>query len=424
MKKKILLSFVSVFVLCTSFILPVSATDVYLEDYDPFENIVDDTQYYGSFNGKEYPIIPQIPGMSYFYDIEGFAVTNYVYVGTSSTYFNQVFTSENNKYYQFRVNFLPAERCTRNQTYDIRFHFTTNLSVDAARNAVLTYNDMSYSNAGSFTNGVVKAGSGSFYIEFTDVVFNVESPQWFLYFYGTSTSTSSSLVCSGVSVKEVPKDISVDLGNLSGIMENIGLNVNEIGVNVIAIRDYCISLIEAINLNFGILHEKIDGLKSSMISKLDEVKTSINTIGSDIVASVNGFSSSVTGHFNSLNTWIQNQTASITSKLNDLLVYFKGNEQSNSSVDNNNQSSNNANDTFSDYNDIESGYMDSMNESLGSIDTNNNLFGMGDFVKTGSFVSTQLENIYNSNVIIQNVIMYGLILGLSLTVIGISTKRG
>lgn len=393
MKKKILLSFVSIFVLCTSFVLPVSATNSAAE-------------YFGTFNGKEYPIrCTDLNSSSYAVPVGSFEYSwNVADINFNNSYWFSSTTStvtlQPGEYYVGCVIYLP-ELIPANNEFSLSFslnHTFASLTANYIEigNALASYRGMfDFSNSGSnwLSEPLISKTENTKYI-------NVR------FMAKVTVAQQVTFNITSLNVTKSSSAVDIELGLISDMLEIISLNLNEIGINVIDIRSYCISILSSINDNFSILHDKIESLKSSMISKFDSVVSTINS------------------NFTSLNSWIQNQTTSITSKLNDLLVYFKGNEQSNSSVDKNNQSSNNAGNTFDEYNDLESGYMNDMTSNLGSIDTSNNLFGLTDFMATGTFVSTQLENIYNSNPIVQNVIMYGLILGLAFTVIGISTKWG
>lgn len=75
------------------------------------------------------------------------------------------------------------------------------------------------------------------------------------------------------------------------------------------------------------------------------------------------------------------------------------------------------------YDSVESGLTDDFNSSLTDLDTDINLFNSNDFITTGTFVSDQLTNIFNSNSNISNMIMFSLIIGFSLTLIGIGVRR-
>lgn len=196
----------------------------------------------------------------------------------------------------------------------------------------------------------------------------------------------------------VPQGVEV-LGNGALVSESIGNNIFLVswGENN--------ALIEAIKAEFNGTNNILSSMSSTLDNSIIAVKNAVTSIGSNIVSSITSMSSAV------------------TSKLDDLLNYFKGDENTDNTVNDNTSSNNQLNDTVNQYDQIESGMIDDFNTNIGNIDTTNNLFALGDFIATGTFVSTQMTNIYNSNQIVQYMITFGLILGIALTVIGISTKR-
>lgn len=196
----------------------------------------------------------------------------------------------------------------------------------------------------------------------------------------------------------VPQGIEV-LGNGALISSTIAKNIYLVswGQNN--------ALIEAIRNEFANTDTILNNMSNRLNQAIINCMNAVSTVGSNIVNSVASMSSAVTG------------------KLNDLLNYFMGDDKTDETVDSNNSSNNELNSTVNQYDQIESGMVDDFNANLGNIDTTNNLFGLGDFIATGTFVSTQMTNLYQSHQIVQYMITFGLILGIALTVIGISTKR-
>lgn len=81
------------------------------------------------------------------------------------------------------------------------------------------------------------------------------------------------------------------------------------------------------------------------------------------------------------------------------------------------------NSAVNNYDSIEQGLVEDFNTNISNLNTDLNIFGVTDFVKTSTFVSTQLQTIYNSNEYIQYVVMFSLVLGIAMTIIGIKTRR-
>ena len=169
----------------------------------------------------------------------------------------------------------------------------------------------------------------------------------------------------------------------------------------------------AINSNISVL---ISGLK-------DSVENGFHQMNSAITNQTLAMQNHITQSFNSLNTWITNQTTSINNKLQDVINNIQGNNTQIESKPNLENSTNDLDDKINEYDDIEGGLVDDFNTNIGAIRPNNDLITNNDFIKTSTFVATQMTRIYESNSIIQMTITFGLIIGLAFTIIGISVKR-
>lgn len=120
---------------------------------------------------------------------------------------------------------------------------------------------------------------------------------------------------------------------------------------------------------------------------------------------------------NSVNNSIKEMDTNINNKLDSIF-------NSDSPTSNNANSANSdLSSTITDYDNIESSLVDDMNTNLDSLDTNLYLLQNNEFITTAQFISNNLDRIYNSNNFIRYLVDFGLILGLILTLIGISIKR-
>lgn len=125
----------------------------------------------------------------------------------------------------------------------------------------------------------------------------------------------------------------------------------------------------------------------------------------------------ISNSINGLADKIEEIDDNINNKLDDLFTSdgVTSSNANNSNID--------LEDKVSQYDDIEGNLVSDMNTNIDSIDTNLDILQQNDFIKSAQFISTNLDRIYNSNVFISYLIDFGLILGLVLTIIGISVKR-
>lgn len=122
---------------------------------------------------------------------------------------------------------------------------------------------------------------------------------------------------------------------------------------------------------------------------------------------------------NSLNTSIKTMENSIVKKLDDTLVV-----KDKSDISSNDDKTTELDGAIADYDSVEKNLVTDFNESLDSIDTDSasSIYNQNDFIKTAQFISTNMQNVYESNDFVGGMIDVGLLLGLIFTVIGIGVR--
>ena len=131
-----------VLILSCLLVLYSSFLDVYAED---------DTQYYGTFNGNQYPIIYSNPDIMPVYDINGFTVSSQ-YKDDSGSYvsFNQSVSLPNTNERTFYVQIVMPNIIEKNRSFDISFGLNFN-DATVTFDEVITYNASYYGFNGKYS---------------------------------------------------------------------------------------------------------------------------------------------------------------------------------------------------------------------------------------------------------------------------------
>lgn len=168
------------------------------------------------------------------------------------------------------------------------------------------------------------------------------------------------------------------------------------------------ALIEAIRNEFANTDTILNNMSNRLNQAIINCMNVVSTVNSSIV---------------SMNTNIANKIDSmsnaLTSKLDEL---FKVNDET--PINDSNNANSSLQGGVNSYDELENSSLDNFNSSLDNLNTENNLYSDNQFIATSQWVSTQLQNIYDSNIYISYIIDFGLILGIGLTLIGIKTKGG
>lgn len=396
-----------VLILSCLLVLYSSFLDVYAED---------DTQYYGTFYGEEYPIIYSNPDIMPLYDVSGFNVSCQ-YRNDSGTYvgFNQAVTLPNTNQRLFYVNIDLPNAIERGQSVDVNLSLNfNNASVDYARMTV--FDSLWHSYQPSATCSVAVNTSTSYQATFNDIVSNSFSVKVIrIYFNVKPNTTNFSFYATGLSVTKVSD--SALMGQLTAQMEMlIYLVQNNIVGSLTSILNAWNTYLENFSSWIHVCCTHIRDTLQDMSDRLDSsilaVKSAVTTIGSNIV-------NSITSMNNNLSSKIETMQNAIVTKLDDTLVV-----KDKTDINSNNTANDDLKGNITEYDDLESSAVEDFNTSLDDLNTENKLLGDSDFMNSARWVSTQLQYIYDSNIYISYMIDFSLILGIALTIIGIKAKGG
>lgn len=440
MIKRLILSTVAIIIFCTSFIFPVSA----LED-----GWIDENIYTGTFLGEEYPIIPINPDVSLLYNVDGFSVSAYYYNGGWSS-FNQALTVPDTSERKFKFSISLPEAIEHGSTFSLNLNLLHSGLISSRMSEVLCYDssgNQSYKGSGSVSYssynvtvncGSLTAESGS--VKKIDVIL-----------FAKPSATNVSFYVTGVTVEKSALNVGAltsAMTFMSDILEIINLNLNELGVNVTAIRDYSVSLIENLNsglsvvtesiVDYGsVLNNSIIDLRSQLLDKLNLINTNLVNYGDSVKTKLDNLQTSITSyftqlfnklqiHFNSLEEMLLLKTNQIIDRLDGLLNYFKG-ESTKDDVDANNAANEQLNEVIQGSNQIESSLNQGFNSSFNSIPQFNPMELFNDstlgFAYSAAVLKDGLQTLLQLHSGIYTMVFYSLILGLAFTVLGISTKR-
>lgn len=207
---------------------------------------------------------------------------------------------------------------------------------------------------------------------------------------------------NGAYTSNTTKNYTVDSGGSIVLVEAFG-NIGHFDDSFGAATDGLIINWNDTITNNSLLSDILSGIidqnsfSQQIIISINNVKSTLSTVGSNIVSGINDMRTSIVNKFDE---------------------YFSSNQTTDN--DNSNSYLNNA---IQDYEQVESELVGNFSNSISSLDTDINLFNVSDFTNTASFVSDQLTNIFNSDTNIQNMIMFSLIIGFSLVLIGIGVRR-
>ena len=344
---------------------------------------------------EEYPLYMTNP------DIQTFAIStdNYTYnpyyYTNKYTYFESSFNCTPSTLYPMLYQIWLKESIGKGTTIDLDLQFSTNMDASNVFSIEIQCKDFSDVTFQKVYGTFKQNGASNFVISFDNIQLTDNLKRIDLYFglYSSSGVTSSTMVLN-----------SIQLNKASETMQ-----VGQI-----------LSWLEILNTRLEIINTNISTTVSSVRVAIEE---GFNQIGSAITNHTLAIQNHITQSFNSLNTWINNQTTTISNKLNEVINAIRGDNKIVESKPNLENSTNDLDNTINEYDDIESGLVEDFNTNIGAIKPNNNLITNNDFIKTSTFVATQMTRIYESNSIIQMTITFGLIIGLAFTIIGISVKR-
>lgn len=174
-----------------------------------------------------------------------------------------------------------------------------------------------------------------------------------------------------------------------------------------------------INVGMSLLLSDIFDMLSIIDTNVTSIFTLVNNQFNNLNGLVSSFYQMVESDLNVINSSIINAQNSIVSKLDDTLVI-----KDKTDISNNDDVTSDLSTSINDYDTVEKNLVTDFNESLDSIDVDSasSIYNQNDFIKSAQFISTNMQNIYDSNDYISGFIDLSLLLGLIFTVIGIGVR--
>lgn len=174
-----------------------------------------------------------------------------------------------------------------------------------------------------------------------------------------------------------------------------------------------------INVGMSLLLSDIFDMLSIIDTNVTSIFTLVNNQFNNLNGLVSSFYQMVESDLNVINSSIINAQNSIVSKLDETLVI-----KDKTDISNNDDVTSDLSTSINDYDTVEKDLVTDFNESLDSIDVDSasSIYNQNDFIKSAQFISTNMQNIYDSNDYISGFIDLTLLLGLIFTVIGIGVR--
>ena len=346
-------------------------------------------------NGNEEPLYLTNPDINmYAMNLDGHTYNTFYYTN-NYYYFDNSFSCTPSTYYGMMLQVTMSDPIGKGNNIDMDIAFTSNMDFTSTLECTVYYKDITGANIHQVKGKVSKIGASNYIISIDNVQLddNLKKIELYIGAYSVYGATTSTFSLNGIEINTASE--SMQVGQILSWLEIINTNL------------------QAINSNISVV---VSSLKQAMIDGFSQV-------GSFITNQTLALENHITQSFNSLNSWISNQTTTISNKLNEVINAIRGDNKVVESKPNLENSTNDLDNTINEYDDIESGLVDDFNTNIGAIKPNNDLITNNDFIKTSTFVATQMTRIYESNSIIQMTITFGLIIGLAFTIIGISVKR-
>lgn len=406
--KKLAIVLISIYITIVSCTLLVSAYD-----YDT-----------GLFLGDEYYIYYDTGVSLYTYTTDGYIITNYFF-NTSTNSFESVSGisfSPSNSTNRFQVRIQLPDLIERGSQFDFEFRLILgNMVLDTSSNVNV--------------RGILTPGSGDYCFSVNASINELTSVSWLLTYNGVEVSDSACqyIYFSFYTTTNISSSSTVSI-NVSSI--NISYTSSTVILNQIYYLVYLITqklnsiesdltslatILNQINSNLVTLDDNIDYYFSRTASS---VNSAISSMSSAVTSAISSQTSSLTSTLITLQNTLNNSITDMKNTLNDSLYDLLGeNTDSSNAVNSNDQTNSDLDGITNQYDDIESGLVEDFNTNIGDLNTDLNIFNISDFVQTSTFISTNISNLFNSHSYISYMIMFSLVIGFSLTLIGIKVRR-
>ncbi len=378
----------------------------------------------GYFFGKEYPIIYNDSNIMPMYDVSGYNVTAYYRNDSNSGWvsFNQAVTLPNTNTRDFMYQIVIPEPIEQNVSFSM--YFRTTFVGGISGKATATLYSSGYTSSSSESMTISKTATNNFSFSSNGDFSNPSGNVYVLEirFKGSPSSVNFAMVLGGLNISRVSTDGLV--ASIASVLAELVPYIMNIDKNIASILTWMSPILDAINSGTSSIVSAINSMSGSVVSAINSmsnaIQSDLNTINSSINSMNTNLGTKIDSMKTTLNTAIVTMMNTLNNSLNDLL----GENQDTTNATNvNDSTTSNFENVSGQYDDIERSVLEDFENNLANVDTDTDLLNVADFKSTSNFIATNLTNIYNSHDYIGNMIIFTLVIGFSLTLIGIKVRR-
>ena len=382
----------------------------------------------GYFYGKEYPIIYNDPDVMPLYEVNGYEVAAFYYSSGGWKSFNQNTTLPSTSLRDFRYSIKLPEPIEKYGNFDVSLSttFTGNLT---GKNQSM-YGTDGYggsTSARTYDITVTQTATDNYTIKGSDLVAESGQVSYIqVQFQGNPSSVNFGMVLTSITVSGVSTDgliasIASVLAELVPFITNIDKNISSI---LISLNNGISSIVGAINNASSSIVGAINSMSGSLVSAINSMSNAIQNDLNTINTSINSMNTNIGTKIDTMKETLNSSIVLMKNTLNDTLYTLLGeNSSSQSAVTVNDAVNSDFYNASSSYEHIENSAVEDFKNNLANVDTNTDLLNVADFKSTSNFIATNLTNIFNSHDYIGNMIIFSLVIGFSLTLIGIKVRR-
>ncbi len=381
----------------------------------------------GYFFGKEYPIIYQDPNVTPLYDVDGFSVDAYYRDSNGSwVWYNQAFSGAPTGNIQCRFNINLPDILNKYENFDFSIVINTNTTIVNYQDIILTGSDsggMSFSVSGM--NLVFAKPGVEYRFSKSDLVCTNGPVDLLQFTYNLSISSSTTTYSSFISALTIT-GVSTDglIASIANVLSELVPYIMNIDEHIASILTFMQPILNAINSGTTSIVSAINSMSGSVVSAINSMSNAIQSDLNTINSSINSMNTNLGTKIDSMKTTLNNAIVTMMITLNNSLNDLLGeNEDTTKATNENDSTTSNFESVSGQYDDIEHSAVEDFENNLANVDTDTDLLNVADFKSTSNFIATNLTNIYNSHNYLGNMIIFSLVIGFSLTLIGIKVRR-
>ena len=362
----------------------------------------------GYFFGKEYPIINNDPNVMPLYDVSGYEINAYI----DDVFYNQAFsTSAGN--HNFILNITLPETIDVNKSINIYVEGMLNgiNSFDYSPEIALRNPNGSYY---SYLNGsgtILTNGGIAYGWQLEGSAFCSEATTHIALTFDMNTQSGGSFYITSITISEQSTDGLIS--SIASVLAELVPYIMNIDKNIASILTWMQPILNAINSGTSSIVSSINSMSNAIQSDLNSINSSIDSMNTNLGTKIDSMKTT-------LNSAIVTMMNTLNNSLKDLLGE---NEDTTNATNENDSTTSNFESVSGQYDDIEHSAVEDFENNLANVDTDTDLLNVADFKSTSNFIATNLTNIYNSHDYIGNMIIFSLVIGFSLTLIGIKVRR-